>query len=139
MQTFLPLPDFKQSASVLDKRRLWKQVLEARQIFEAIHNPDYGWQNHAATEMWRGYTDALADYHNYMLVECLRRKINILYPFSLPCPARCAMPQWLGDELFHSSHRAALLYRKPRWYNQFGWTDVPDEDLVWPINPITGR
>lgn len=30
MQTFLPFPDFLESAKALDKKRCWKQVVEAR-------------------------------------------------------------------------------------------------------------
>jgi hypothetical protein len=40
MQTFLPLPDFIESAKVLDYKRLGKQRVEAWQILKAILNPN---------------------------------------------------------------------------------------------------
>jgi len=36
MQTFLPFPDFKKSASCLDYKRLGKQRVEGLQILNAI-------------------------------------------------------------------------------------------------------
>ena len=48
MQTFLPFPDFQQSAAVLDHVRLGKQRVEALQILRALVIPEYGWQSHPA-------------------------------------------------------------------------------------------
>lgn len=54
MQTFLPYSSFKDSARVLDRQRLGKQRVENMQIITALLDPDYGWQNHPAVNMWRG-------------------------------------------------------------------------------------
>jgi len=43
MQTFLPFPDFQQSAAVLDRARLGKQRVEALQTLRALVIPEYGW------------------------------------------------------------------------------------------------
>ena len=46
MTTFLPYPDFLQSAQVLDKKRCWKQFVEAKQItdtLEKIHLKSYSY------------------------------------------------------------------------------------------------
>ena len=66
MQTFLPYPDFKQSAACLDYRRLGKQRVEGVQILKAIlgekslnDKPYKGWLNHPATLMWKPYPIAL--------------------------------------------------------------------------------
>ena len=49
MQTFLPYESFRESAKVLDWRRLGKQRVEGMQIINAIENPNkQGWQNHPA-------------------------------------------------------------------------------------------
>jgi len=64
MQTFLPYPDFAQSLRVLDSRRLGKQRLEAMQLLRAISADGSGWSRHPAAAMWRGYTNALKQYHN---------------------------------------------------------------------------
>ena len=62
MQTFLPYRNFQKTAKSLDRQRLGKQRVEAWQILQAITNQDYGWQNHPAVKMWRGYETALSEY-----------------------------------------------------------------------------
>ena len=62
MQTFLPYPDFEQSARALDPKRLGKQRVETIQVVRALTRPDYGWQNHPAVLMWRGHEEALGRY-----------------------------------------------------------------------------
>jgi hypothetical protein len=46
VQTFLPYPDFAESAQVLDQARLGKQRVEALQVLRAVTLPGYGWQSH---------------------------------------------------------------------------------------------
>ena len=74
MQTFLPYESFKQSARVLDWRRLGKQRVEGMQIINAIEGkprqdskPYKGWLNHPATVMWRPYLNALKGVFGYAL------------------------------------------------------------------------
>ena len=62
MQTFLPFASFSRSAAVLDRARLGKQRVEALQVLRAITLPQYGWRNHPAARMWRGYLPALTKY-----------------------------------------------------------------------------
>lgn len=57
MQTFLPYPDFSQTARCLDYRRLGKQRVEAMQLWKGQ------WPNHPASKMWRGHEDWLALYY----------------------------------------------------------------------------
>ena len=66
MQTFLPYANFKESASVLDWRRLGKQRVEGMQIINAISGvprkdgkPYKGWTNHPCSIMWKPYLNAL--------------------------------------------------------------------------------
>ena len=54
MQTFLPYKTFKQSAQVLDNKRLGKQRVEAYQILRALCGESKGWVHQPATVMWRG-------------------------------------------------------------------------------------
>jgi len=58
VQTFLPYPDFKQSAACLDYRRLGKQRVEGVQILKAIlgekslnGKPYKGWLNCTTSEL----------------------------------------------------------------------------------------
>ncbi len=141
MQTFLPYPNFAASAMVLDRQRLNKQVLEARQILGAIQNGG-GWRNHPAVKMWHGHTNALKFYHDVMWREWVRRGYKTTQSELLPRPSdpdlvpmwadSIIMPSWLGRGDFHASHRAALLRKDPRHYTQFGWTEEPSGEYVWP-------
>jgi len=73
MQTFLPYPDFAASLRVLDYRRLGKQRVEAFQLLRAISGKGSGWSNHPAAIMWRGYDNALKEYHNLAIDEWVQR------------------------------------------------------------------
>jgi hypothetical protein len=42
VQTFLPYPDFRRTAEVLDSPRLGKQRVETLQILRALELPEYG-------------------------------------------------------------------------------------------------
>lgn len=143
MQTFVPYADFAKSAQVLDLRRLGKQVIECQQIFKAITDPSYGWQNHPAIKMWRGHEVALFHYADAMADEWEDRRgkqhgahLNLLEYITDWNPAMFAgglvLPPWLGDERLHASHRSNLLRKDPAHYGQFGWTEPHDLPYVWP-------
>ena len=135
MQTFLPSPRFAESARCLDSARLGKQRVEAKQILLALRDPSYGWQNHPAVKMWRGYAPALAWYGATVCKEWRQRGYadSLLEFFELSdMPGEAEVP-WLGTEAFHASHRSNLLRKDPIWYGQFGWTELPDLPYVWPV------
>lgn len=135
MQTFLPDADFARSAAVLDRQRLGKQRVETKQIILALENPAYGWQNHPAVQMWRGYTTALATYGWIICSEWRKRGYqDTLMPFFADRMVRAIAerPFWLGDSNFHLSHRSNLLRKLPSHYRQF-WPDEPaDLPYIWP-------
>ena len=136
MQTFLPYANFKESASVLDWRRLGKQRVEGMQIIKAITGekrldgkPYKGWINHPASVMWKPYPEALKHYTNIMITEWMRRGYNNnmeIYDFN-----SMVKPHWLGKESFHSSHRANLLRKDHEYYSQFEWDENPESPYVW--------
>ena len=145
MQTFLPYKSFDKSASVLDWRRLGKQRVEGMQIINAIEQkprkdgkPYKGWLNHPATVMWRPYLDALKLYTNVMIQEWIGRGYNNnmeLYDVDeMVKDDMVHFPFWLGNEKFHSSHRANLLRKDYEYYSQFGWTENPESPYVWHDN-----
>lgn len=102
MQTFLCYPNFKQSASVLDNRRLGKQRVECLQILKTLakgptqyichrcnnnwisHYPNCGcgdsftetrktpWYNHPAVQMWKNHVPNLAFYGLICCIEWQR-------------------------------------------------------------------
>lgn len=152
MQTFVPFADFAQSAAVLDRARLGKQRLETLQILNVLvgDNPKAGWRNHPAVRMWRGHEPALCAYGLAMCDEWLRRGYRDTIRAKIEAHAaaldgRSAEPPlWLGDEAVHSSHRGRLLRKAEKvvaegvWYAQFGWTDPPSDDYVWPVPLLSG-
>lgn len=121
MQTFLPYPSFIQSAVALDWRRLGKQRSEAKQIYLALTQPGYGWQNHPAVKMWKGYEESLAMYGWTICQEWIKRGYNDnLTPwFAVRIPHvhtpehMYSMPPWIGNDAFHLSHQSNLIRKSP--------------------------
>lgn len=132
MQTFLPYPDFAQTAACLDSRRLGKQRVEAFQILRALTIPDYGWQHHPAVRMWRGYESGLQSYLNVCITEWVRRGFRNSMLLQA-VPESICTPPWLGEPAFHAAHRSNLLRKDPVFYGQYGWTEPPDLPYVWPV------
>ncbi|RJL31598.1 MSMEG_6728 family protein [Bailinhaonella thermotolerans] len=149
MQTFLPYPDFAETARVLDRLRLGKQRVETLQVLRALTVAGYGWRHHPAVRMWSGYEEALvrygleicrvwcaagrADTTAATMTRELADRCGIGHPRGQNALARAsALPPWLGDPGFHRSHRSALLRKDPAHYRPvFG--DVPDDlPYVWP-------
>jgi Pyrimidine dimer DNA glycosylase len=127
MQTFLPYSNFLTSAQVLDKKRCWKQVVEAKQIISCLSGAsNVRWKNHPAIKMWVGYEDLLNHYYNVFLFECLHEhKIKTSLPYirnkythtigydSHPCG--------IEDSVFLTLEENAKWYDKqnnlPFWYD----------------------
>lgn len=136
MQTFLPLPDFKECARVLDYRRLGKQRVEAFQILKtlALGERAKGWRNHPAVLMWRGHEGALNLYAREMCLEWRERGYvdNMLDRFV--CVGEPTLPKWLGDSRLHLSHQSNLIRKYPEHYREH-FPDVPDDlDYFWVTN-----
>jgi hypothetical protein len=130
MQTFLPYPDFKKSAKILDYRRLGKQRVEAMQILKALHINNYGWKNHPIVKMWRGYENALIEYKNTMIEEWVDRGYNNNMEIE-PVNDLVIYPPWFGVEVLHASHRSNLLSKDYDYYSQFNWKEKPGQKYVW--------
>lgn len=139
MQTFLPYADFRETAKVLDYRRLGKQRVEAFQIFRAMNGETRGWRNHPAVLMWNGYETALALYAIAICEEWIARgyKDTMLPRFKeilegLALQQQTTYPSWLGDPEFHKSHQSNLIRKLPEHYQPL-WPDVPNNlEYVWP-------
>jgi hypothetical protein len=136
VQTFVPTADHVEIAHVLDNRRLFKQSVETKQIYLALTTPGYGWQNHPAVKMWRGYEDFLLTYGLAMVTEHLRRGFNspVLFPWYLATRTVAVgdRPWWWGDDRIHSSHRAALHRKDPDHYAQ--WANETATEYWWPTD-----
>ncbi|MGW1560473.1 MSMEG_6728 family protein [Streptomyces sp. NPDC002144] len=151
MQTFLPDPDFRTTAQLLDRRRLGKQRVEALQVLRGLTVPGYGWRRHPAVRMWAGYEEALV---RYGLEICrVWRELghqdscaaSLVAGFAAHRPGHAVreqgrlaaereLPPWLGDERFHRSHRSALVRKDPAVYGEL-FPGVPDDlPYVWPAS-----
>lgn len=149
MQTFLPYPDFKDSARVLDNKRLGKQRVETLQILNALTGKSRGWVNHPATKMWRGHEEALVLYGLDVCVEWVSRGFNdTCYQKLIALHAQigngrkavnvglrsyAVMPPWLGDPDFHASHRSNLIRKLPAHYGTIWPTESDDLPYIWPV------
>ncbi len=132
MQTFLPYPSMGKSVRSLDYRRLGKQRVEAFQILNALAGKSKGWTNHPATRMWRGYEAALGWYKDLCIEEWIRRGYKNTMKMEESHRA-IVMPEWLGREDIHASHRSNLLRKDPDFYGVLGWDEPHDLEYVWPV------
>ena len=132
MQTFLPYKSFKESLKSLDWRRLGKQRVEARQVLNILRDKTStkGWRNHPITRMWEGYDNALAEYMNLCIQEWIDRGYNNNMEFA-KISGDVVYPQWLGNDLFHSSHRSNLLRKDQDYYSKFFWTEDSENPYAW--------
>jgi hypothetical protein len=137
MQIFLPYPNFRQSLKALDNKRLGKQRVETYQIISAITRrpkldgtPYKGWLNHPCTVMWRNNVPALTMYLNCAIEEWVARGFKNTMDFE-DIDGEVEMPEWFGNEKFHSSHRANLLKKEPEFYSQYRWSEDPSNPYVW--------
>jgi len=143
MQTFLPFPNFNDSAIALDDKRLLKQIVEVQQIYETIEDPftRTAWQNHPAVNMWRGYEVALILYGCVCYAEWLirnkRETIHASGEFLLRMWEKkrhimIKYPKWLGSSKFHESHQSNLCRKDPYYLELFPNVDC-NLEYVWPV------
>jgi len=132
MQTFLPSPSIHASAKMLDRSRLGKQRVEARDILCCCHRhggndvrnalglseraAGFLWKryrNHPAVLMWVGHEVALCHYGAAMCGEWIARgyKDTLLSFFQKVADSNEMpdVPEWIGEFRFHMLHRAILL------------------------------
>lgn len=153
MQTFLPVPDFWGSATLLDRGRLGKQRLETMQIMQALtglrcddgtgepvpHPAPPSVEKHWVTALWRGHELALWRYQREVVREwvsrgyrdaCWAKTDRLFRAAGMPGDDR---PPWLGDEEFHAQHRARLVAKDPGLYGPLfpGTAPIDDYDFKW--------
>jgi hypothetical protein len=154
MQTFLPFPNFAESARVLDDKRLFKQVVECKQILTALRlkreqrKPNIkefvAWANHPAVLMWEGHERKLKRYQFACIQEWIKRRFGYVVFAAHEDMDIHGMapvgPEWLGSVEFHGKHRAILLAKNPEHYKQFGWKEEPatknsrgQYPYLWPV------
>lgn len=146
MQTFLPVPDFDQSARMLDRARLGKQRIEAKQLLlalDAIANPALatprrGWMRHPCTLMWLGFESALAQYGLAVCDAWIARGYkDTTRPFfaeRIDPLAAVELPWWLGSDVFHHRHRSRLVHKMAEHYSPLFPDADPSLNYLWPDN-----
>jgi hypothetical protein len=142
MQTFLPYSDFSSCAKSLDMKRLGCQRKESLQILGILLNGKKAWSNHPAVKMWRGFEHCLYLYNVEICAEWAARgyngekcneKMRLLKDSWVNHPSLNKRPSWLGNEEFHASHRAALLFKNFEFYSKFNWTEKAELNYIWPV------
>lgn len=133
MQTFLPLASFTQSLGCLDIKRLGKQRIEAKQIFDALVLGSGPWYYHPATKMWKGFEGSLAMYHNLAIQLWIAKGYKNTMKFIDYTDLNTDRPAWFGGSKFHASHRSNLLRKNPFHYGKFCWKEPDDLPYIWPI------
>jgi len=144
MQTFLPYASYAKSAACLDKRRVWKQVLEARQILASLgikvlkkDGTPYkkSHPNHPVYKMWHKNISSLMIYHDFFMNEAKIRGINTkpFYFFDNWFELLNEnTPDWLDNKAFHNAHKSNLLRKDPEFYGKYNW-NLPDNlEYIWP-------
>lgn len=135
MQTFLPHSDLAESASVLDSRRLNKQILEAYQILKVLSgaSPSGAWKNHPAVLMWKNHEHALNEYAHIMADEATLRGIKTdknldnlkVLKKQYGSKWGTGFPNWFTDKnimmLVTTTHKASLFDKDPMHYAHFGY------------------
>jgi len=128
------------SAELLDKRRCWKQVVEAKQLLSTLryeHCPESWksknmWQkqpykNHPARLMWEGFEELLAHYYNCFLWHCKNvhkiRTVQVFIPskytiINTECNLLFESMDLTCGELAFKNHREGKF---PFWFTNEGF------------------
>jgi|SRR3954462_14871037 hypothetical protein len=134
MQTFLPYHDFRTSALCLDKKRCWKQVIEASQIIGTLTGKWTAWKNHPVARMWRKYLPALISYYNvFWETSVNKHSIRVVKMQPMYTQENIVLPLWLGDEKVHASHRSNLLRKNIEFYSKYNWVEPDNMPYYWPV------
>ena len=145
MDTFVPFPNFKDSAGALLESDAIASLRSALKVMEVHH--EYGnlehnevIARHPIVELWGDAIPHLCEYA-FALIEVIPAdrtgainlaKIEKAVRFHMSCATsgeyRMDAPRWLGDEMFHAAQRSALMRRHPLHYGRM-W---PDQDMSIP-------
>lgn len=133
MQTFLPVPDFTETARILDNTRLGNQCYR-----ECLTLYNGGWPHHPAHKMWQPHLHSLCEYAETLALEMYRRKgigearwsfVTCIQWIQFWREEKAkhspSIPPWLGDDRLHATHRACLLAKDFDYYQQFKWSETP--------------
>lgn len=121
MNTFISDYDLTKNAANLDGKRLFKQLLEGKQILDVLVNNKKSWSNHPAVNQWRGYELGLFFYIESIWEQLQNKKIALNSKLYGWCKAQVLInklanktknkdiyPKWWGRADILESHRSRL-------------------------------
>lgn len=115
MQIFVPYKEPLEVAKCLDRRRLNKQIIETRQIINAITGVSAAWFNHPVVHMYRNHLDFLSNYERCLYAYFSGSNETALM-FSNEA-VRC-LPEFINDDLCNQ-HKRRLYTKDNVHYKQF--------------------
>ena len=124
MQIFLPYKDIFETAKCLDNRRLNKQIIECRQILDAIDGAK-AWCNHPIINMYK-CNSAFVRLYMKVLEEYIHGYIDNATRWSDFFNKYCCFPHFITDDYCDQMKRR-LYTKDPIYYKQFekyGKSDV---------------
>lgn len=153
IQTWLPLPDFKDSLAALNPEHLLHQQYHVLELVEYFHQPEDSQlpisynesdldDESPIVKMWRGYELQLIEYGLEAADEWDRRrypshkmqeKLMVHMEWAATEDAEMSKPNWFGDIEFHLGHQGELLRLD---YSHYSTVFVRDgqHKLVWPVS-----
>ena len=152
IQTWLPLPSYKDSIECLSREHLILQrlnILEIMEEFHAIPEEDsalpgdydsHDLDGHPVLDMWKGHEVQLVELglqtceHYVKLTgkeDPLYQRLANHQEWATSEDADFSKPRWLGDVDFHLSHQSELLRRDREHYVAY-FTEDRDRKLIWP-------
>lgn len=122
---------------------------QAKGEFELKLPEKRGYMNHSAARMWKGHEFQLAHLGHVNCLVWMKRFDHPIEPGATGWDTLCDMyawkhylfkqgadttlPEWWGREDVHRSHREVLLFKDDEFYRQYGWTEEPKYEYVWPV------
>ena len=120
----MPYPEPIKVAQCLDAKRLNKQIIECRQILDAIDGTGKGWFNHPVVNMYKSHRDWLFYYMNCL--DCYQKGL-INYAQDWDEWANEKKPLFLTSDLC-DQHKRRLYTKNPEHYKQFAEYGRSDEN-----------
>lgn len=124
MQVFVPYPTPFDVARCLDAKRLLKQIIEAKQILDAIDGSSDAWKNHPVTKMYAPFREWLDRYYL-----CLKHysEGDVAQSKWWSRHADPIRPDFLTDD-FCDQHKRRLYTKAPKDYPQFEEFGMSEEN-----------
>lgn len=152
IQTWLPFPNFRESAQALSDSDLELQRYHVLHIIETLHLVETSDlpEEYDKTDvsdlslvcnMWREYEMQLCEYGLEICDEwSVRNRIpDPLYQhiakhleWATSDDALMGTPQWFGNIDFHDSHKSALFRKNPEHYRETLGFDPRVDKIIWP-------